>query len=1108
MDGLELEALVLKLVGDASEYKKMMDDAEKWAQQASDRIAKAATEAEKKANAAVAAHTRLLSEAAKVTEAVATPQERYNAQVKQLDKFLKDGLISHKTYNRAMAEAETILPSVAAKQEKLNKDLEFANRITSAVATAEENYKMKLQQLDSVLKQNFITQETYNRSLKELNSTLPSVIAKQEAHKKLMQSMQQGTMLAAQGIQSLGHSITNMGMSLTAGVTLPIAAAAAAATKFGSDFQVGMSELQSAAKPTEEELQRIQAVALQLSKDLKMRPTEIIAGFTELLKAGVPLEEVLNRSGAAALRFAKVGKLDVATAATIMADSLTVFGEKSEKTVNILTSGADASSISIKQMAEAFSQASAVSGQAHQTLNDTAAAIAILGKNGIKGTDAGTSLKTMLLRMMAPADKAAAVIKKYGLELRGATGQMKPFSELVGELENKMGKLDQETRDNALFDLFGQDAIRAAGVFIKTGVEGFGAMTTAMSETLSVTEKYAIITNNLQGKWGALTATLERWGIAVFPVLEPVLSSVVDWIIKAVDATSAWILANPELAQQAAILLAIAAAVGPVVTMVGMAVTAFGGLVATIAGFVALGPEVLGIALLIAGGLGLVIEIGGAVVAAVAAIVYSLIGADGLSYAWDYVLTTATSFFMGVMGFLFNFQENITRTSAWFVKDWDQAINNVINLFFGFVQTGINNVMVMVRMFTRLFAAFLGWLVGRFEHVFTKEFAMWAAQGVIKVMGIFNNFANRAWETIQSIFTGRKVDLSDFIRQMGLDFASGMQNENFLETASNIMKDEAKNLQNPLENMKWAGGPGLKLDMGVKGMDEMDKTLSKAQETMDGTATATDKVTEALAGMGKASEESSKEIMKMMKKMKEEEATVGMNAHQKIAWRLKNAEGATVEQQAEADRWAAEMTKHDDEKKAVKAAATLKDKMAKQAAAAAAKHLSPLEKRKKEETELKDLLDKELISEEAYAYGLKEIEKDFKKATDAKIKFHAGGAHGMDALEAGSQEAMKALVSFRGLRNPAADDAAKMAEVVKNVGAPDLSRLDVGKIALDKPNPFMADAGAGSKAGDTAGFTGENKVIEDLLKQVANNTGFLLEEIKDKPNVTLEPANL
>lgn len=474
---------------------------------------------------------------------------------------------------------EAVLESSAAEQAKaLNKQAEAArkaaaaeqhmldmiargNQIYQSNMTVQERYKSGMLELNTLLKQGALDHESYNREAARLAKTLPQLSDK---------------------LESIGSSLTSAGQKLSLSVTTPIVAGLGLATREAANFEQALADLRAAAAPTEEQMARIRDRALEMSKELGSDPTQTVQSLNELLKAGMDLEKVLGEAGKSAIEFARVGELETAAAATVMADTMKVFNETAASTVDTLSAAADASSTSIREMVEAFSQASAVAANANQNLRDTSAAIAVLANNGIKGSDAGTSLKTMLLQLMAPADKAVEVIEKYNLQLRDATGNLRPMGELVQELEGKMGGLNAELRDNALFDLFGQDAIRAAQIFIKEGVNGFDKLKSSMTGALSVSEKYQIQTSTMKGTWEALQAALSRLQITIGEITKGQLTPLFGSLTEIVDKINEWVEAHPRLTMIGVAIAGIAAAAGPVLVALGMVVSNVGTLITTI----------------------------------------------------------------------------------------------------------------------------------------------------------------------------------------------------------------------------------------------------------------------------------------------------------------------------------------------------------------------------------------------------------------------------------------------------------------------------------------------------------------------------------------------
>jgi len=337
-----------------------------------------------------------------------------------------------------------------------------------------------------------------------------------------------GLKAAQKRLAMFGKQVQEMGLKL-----LNVAAVAAtplvASTKAFGDFEQSLANLRAVANPTSDELDLVRRKALQLSRETATSPTAVVDAFTELLKTGMPLEKVLGGAAKAALEFARVGQLEVTDAATTMADALNVFareGLSASQVVDILSKAADASSIGLEQMNQSFAQSSAAFGLTNQSLQDLATAIGIMGNAGIKGSDAGTSLRTMMLRLTGAVGDSQDVLDQFGLKTRDATGAMRPLREIIGELQQKLGGLDKVSRDRALFKLFGADAIRAGSIMMEQGVQGWDDFTAKVEGSLPVSKKAEIMNDTLWGSFRRLWGALERIGIAIGDAIAKPLSAV------------------------------------------------------------------------------------------------------------------------------------------------------------------------------------------------------------------------------------------------------------------------------------------------------------------------------------------------------------------------------------------------------------------------------------------------------------------------------------------------------------------------------------------------------------------------------------------------------
>lgn len=393
-------------------------------------------------------------------------------------------------------------------------------------------------------------------------------------------------------LRSVGTRMMGVGTAMLA----PIAAASVAGTRFDDVLR----NMQASTGVTAQQMDEVRAASMAMSQALGIGPTEAANGFLELLKAGMQLEDVLNGAGKAAIEFARVGKMDVSEAAVVMADAMNVFGVSGRVAANTLSAAADASSTDIQGIALAFSQVSAVASLANQSILDTAAALAVLANNGIKGSDAGTSVKTMLLRLMAPAEDAAEALREIGLSInsfRNADGTMKSLVDIIGTLNTAMAGMGEAARDDIFRRIFGTDAIRAAAILTTTGVDGFNAMREAMGTALPVSEKFAMMMGGLTGVAMRLFAAIERLGIVLLDALGPSLAQAGALLTGFINGLVTFVTHNQAAVVTVLQAIAAFAAVGVAIYAVGAAINTVASVTAVMVNMWVLLPTLVGAAI-------------------------------------------------------------------------------------------------------------------------------------------------------------------------------------------------------------------------------------------------------------------------------------------------------------------------------------------------------------------------------------------------------------------------------------------------------------------------------------------------------------------------------
>lgn len=291
---------------------------------------------------------------------------------------------------------------------------------------------------------------------------------------------------------------------------------AGVATKFSMDFEKQMSAVGAATHATAGDLERLRAAALQAGADTAYSATEAAQGVEELAKAGVSTTAILTGGLRGALDLAAAGGLDVAEAAETAASAMTQFGLKGADVPHIadlLAAAAGKAQGSVHDMGYALSQAGLVANQMGLTVEDTTGTLAAFASAGLLGSDAGTSLKTALLMLANPTDKAKGLMEELGIQTYDAHGQFVGITKLAGQLRDRLGGLTQEQRNAALATIFGSDAIRAASVLYEQGADGIQQWIDKTNDAGYAAETAAMRTDNLAGDIERLRGSLETLAI-------------------------------------------------------------------------------------------------------------------------------------------------------------------------------------------------------------------------------------------------------------------------------------------------------------------------------------------------------------------------------------------------------------------------------------------------------------------------------------------------------------------------------------------------------------------------------------------------------------------
>lgn len=473
-----------------------------------------------------------------IQEEIVKTNEKMDKLKKSMKSMEESGQIDTEEYKKLQTEVDQSSDKLKElKAQKKQVDNEFGQRISP-------------EGFDS-LQREIVETEQKLKSLKETTGSASANLAK---------------VSAVSG--EFGNKVKGVGQSLLT-VTGALTGVEAASTVMANNFNDAMSQAAGALDKPMSEMEDLRQLAIQTGQDTVFSATDAGNAITELAKGGLTEADIKAGALKTTMDLAASSGMDLGEAANVVVQAMGAFGlsaNESAEAANALAGAAAASSTDVEPLTQALAQCSAGAKNAGWSIQETTAVLARFADAGIEGSDAGTSLKTMLQRLAAPTDSAATMIEQLGIQTRDSNGDLLGASEIAEELQNKLGGLDSASRDAALSTIFGSDAMRAATVMMDSGTEGIQKYINAAND-----QEAAQRLANSQMSDGSraieeLKGSLETAAIQIGDTLAPIVQKVAELITALVNKFSAL----PEGVQQVIVVVGIlVAALGPLLMVIG-----------------------------------------------------------------------------------------------------------------------------------------------------------------------------------------------------------------------------------------------------------------------------------------------------------------------------------------------------------------------------------------------------------------------------------------------------------------------------------------------------------------------------------------------------------
>ncbi|EGP5585212.1 phage tail tape measure protein [Enterococcus faecium] len=368
---------------------------------------------------------------------------------------------------------------------------------------------------------------------------------------------------------AVGSIMKSTGASMTKYISAPLFGVGVAAAKVGGDFEEQMSRVKAISGATGKSFDELRQQAVDLGAKTAFSAKESAAGMENLASAGFSAQEIM-KAMPGLLDLAAVSGGDVALASENTATALRGFGlEASEAghVADVFARAAADTNAEVGDMGEALKYVAPVANSMGISLEETAAAIGIMSDAGIKGSQAGTTLRGALSRLARPTKAMQDTMDNLGVSFYDADGKMKPLKTQVELLKKAFEGLTPEQQQNALVTLYGQESLSGMMALIDKGPDSLGKLTKSLKDSDGAADDMArTMQDNMNSSIEQMFGTFESAAIVIQKILAPSIKKVADAISGLVEK----FVSAPESTQKLIVAIGlIVAAIGPLIFMIG-----------------------------------------------------------------------------------------------------------------------------------------------------------------------------------------------------------------------------------------------------------------------------------------------------------------------------------------------------------------------------------------------------------------------------------------------------------------------------------------------------------------------------------------------------------
>ncbi|MCL2563150.1 MAG: phage tail tape measure protein [Oscillospiraceae bacterium] len=450
-------------------------------------------------------------------------------------------------------------------QERLARAISETGDETGAFAREQKEVANRISELEGEL-------HDVNQQLAGHQKNLAEVTGKWTAFRTKLDDVGQSMEATGKKLQEVGQGMADIGKNLSKKVTAPLVALGTAAVVAFTSFDDSMRQVKANTGATAEEMDNLRAKALEMGRTTQFSAGQTANAFSLMAQAGWNTGQMLDSVEDIMAAAAATGE-QLSTVVGITKDGLTMFGMESYQAgqfVDTLVATAANANTNIRYLGESLKYAGPIAGTTGSSIEDVSLALAMMAENGLRGSMAGTSLANAMQGLINPGTEAAAALDRLDISGTNADGSIRPLNDIMIDLRAATADLTEEQRLNYLTMIGGQQGFRALSAIVNTSEYDFGRLSYAINNSTGLAQEMAeTMEGGLGGAFRNLKASAATALVILGDALAPAIQRVAEVAADLVERFMAFAEANPELMQTAVAIAAVAAAVGPLLFVMG-----------------------------------------------------------------------------------------------------------------------------------------------------------------------------------------------------------------------------------------------------------------------------------------------------------------------------------------------------------------------------------------------------------------------------------------------------------------------------------------------------------------------------------------------------------